>query len=92
MLMPRTPEELNEIAGRAEAWLDAIDVDELQPTMPPAVEAIAVAHHDVALAERALVARVVDAREAGHSWAEIGRVLGVSRQAAQQRFGAHTAA
>lgn len=25
---------------------------------------------------------------AGYSWAEIGRVLGVSKQAAQQRFGA----
>ena len=25
----------------------------------------------------------------GYSWAEIGRVLGVSKQAAQQRFGAY---
>lgn len=28
----------------------------------------------------------------GYSWAEIGRVLGVSKQAAQQRFGAKKAA
>ncbi|GAA4105304.1 hypothetical protein [Actinomadura miaoliensis] len=27
------------------------------------------------------------ARAAGHSWEDVGRVLGVSRQAAQQRFG-----
>ena len=31
---------------------------------------------------------VASARGAGHSWDTIGRLLGVSRQAAQQRFGA----
>ncbi len=30
---------------------------------------------------------VAGARHAGHSWAEIGSVLGVSKQATQQRFG-----
>jgi hypothetical protein len=30
---------------------------------------------------------VVAARTAGYSWASIGAVLGVSKQAAQQRFG-----
>lgn len=30
---------------------------------------------------------VASARSAGHSWDDIGRLLGVSRQAAQQRFG-----
>ncbi len=30
---------------------------------------------------------VADARSAGHSWDTVGRLLGVSRQAAQQRFG-----
>ncbi len=34
---------------------------------------------------------IAGARRAGHSWDAIGRVLGVSRQAAQQRFGAATA-
>jgi Clp amino terminal domain, pathogenicity island component len=39
-----------------------------------------------------LVGRFVDdARAAGRSWAEIGRVLGVSKQAAQQRFPAASA-
>jgi len=32
------------------------------------------------------------ARTAGHSWDTLGRILGVSRQAAQQRFGSITAA
>jgi hypothetical protein len=36
---------------------------------------------------RLLRASVAGARAAGHSWDTVGRVLGVSRQAAQQRFG-----
>jgi hypothetical protein len=34
-----------------------------------------------------LQAAVDSARRAGHSWEAVGRVLGVSKQAAQQRFG-----
>jgi DNA-directed RNA polymerase specialized sigma24 family protein len=30
---------------------------------------------------------VQEAKRAGHSWAEVAEVLGVSRQSAQQRFG-----
>jgi hypothetical protein len=37
-------------------------------------------------AERLLHAAVAGARRAGHSWDAIGGVLGVTRQAAQQRF------
>ncbi len=37
--------------------------------------------------DAALAAAVDDARDAGHSWAEVGVVLGTSRQAAFQRFG-----
>jgi hypothetical protein len=36
--------------------------------------------------ERLLREAVAGARHAGHSWDTIGKVLGVSRQAAQQRF------
>jgi hypothetical protein len=47
-----------------------------------------VAGADVAAREgdRLLREAVFNARRAGHSWDAIGRVLGVSRQAAQQRF------
>jgi hypothetical protein len=34
---------------------------------------------------------VREARGAGHTWHEIGQLLGITRQAAQQRFGAATA-
>ncbi|HEY3871704.1 MAG TPA: hypothetical protein VGM10_25305 [Actinocrinis sp.] len=40
-----------------------------------------------ALTVRALQAGVTGARDAGHSWQELGDLLGVSRQAAFQRFG-----
>jgi len=38
-------------------------------------------------AARLLRESIAGARTAGHSWDAIGRVLGVSKQAAQQRFG-----
>jgi hypothetical protein len=40
-----------------------------------------------ALAEQAIVQVVEDMRAAGDSWARVGDALGVSRQAAQQRYG-----
>lgn len=42
-------------------------------------------------ADRLLHRAVTGARQAGHSWEAIGRLLGVSRQAAQQRFAAPSA-
>ena len=38
-------------------------------------------------AERELTLAVADARAAGVSWQGIGDALGITRQAAQQRFG-----
>ena len=42
---------------------------------------------DLRAAEAPLAEAVAEARDQGATWAEVGRVLGVSRQAAQQRFG-----
>jgi hypothetical protein len=36
--------------------------------------------------EKAMHQTIRDAHEAGHSWTEIGRALGVSKQTAWQRF------
>lgn len=36
--------------------------------------------------EQQLVQAVSEAKSAGHSWSEIGEALGVSRQAAWERF------
>jgi hypothetical protein len=52
-----------------------------------ALEAIGVAQELARGAEEGLAMTVARARESGHTWAEIGQVLGTSRQAAFQRFG-----
>lgn len=45
------------------------------------------ANSDMRVAELRLRQQVVKARQTGHSWASIGFALGITRQAAQQRFG-----
>ncbi|HLH58828.1 MAG TPA: DUF3887 domain-containing protein [Streptosporangiaceae bacterium] len=52
-----------------------------------ALEAIGLAQAIVRGAEEGLAMTVRQARDAGHTWAEIGQRLGTSRQAAFQRFG-----
>ena len=47
---------------------------------------IAAAHHEATVAEHTLKAAISRARQAGLPWSAIGAQLGVSRQAAQQRF------
>lgn len=37
-------------------------------------------------ADKHIAIRVAQSRVAGGSWAEIGKVLGITRQAAQQKF------
>lgn len=49
---------------------------------------IGTAHEQAAAAERTLAAAVTRARQGGHPWSTIGARLGVSRQAAHQRFAA----
>lgn len=51
------------------------------------LEAVGAARAMARDAERELATAVACAREAGHTWEEIGQVLGTSRQAAFQRFG-----
>lgn len=54
----------------------------------PGEQSLAAASDLVRTADRTLHLFVTQEREAGSSWADIGRVLGISRQAAQRRFGA----
>ncbi|TDC24238.1 hypothetical protein E1265_10370 [Streptomyces sp. 8K308] len=60
----------------------------------PAAHLLMVAASRVAAEEtgRLLRQSINGARAAGHSWEVVGRLLGISRQAAQQRFGTPTAA
>ncbi len=47
---------------------------------------VGAAQHQAAAAQRTLAASVTRARQAGHSWSTISARLGITRQAAQQRF------
>jgi len=47
---------------------------------------ISTAHEALEQAEQTLLAAITRARQNGASWTEIGTQLGVTRQAAQQRF------
>lgn len=85
--MPRTREELEQAAAAAEAWLDALDPAETPAEDPRDLRRIGLALADVANAERELHDAVAAARDNGRSWGEIALVLGVSRQAARQRYG-----
>ncbi|HEX4257015.1 MAG TPA: hypothetical protein VH089_18125, partial [Streptosporangiaceae bacterium] len=57
------------------------------PDRPSALAATGRAQARARSAEEELAMSVAQARESGHTWAEIGQVLGTSRQAAFQRFG-----
>jgi hypothetical protein len=56
------------------------------------LRAIADAAHAVAMAEDRLREAAETARARGRSWRQIGLVLGISRQAARERFGQHSTA
>lgn len=74
-----------------EQILDDIAADRDQPTGPAIdggpLRAIADAARRREAADADVTAGVHAAREAGLSWAVIGAVLGVSRQAMMQRYG-----
>lgn len=70
---------------------DPSGLQDLDPASAPArdathLRAIIAAAADVENAEVALRHCVQRARDAGDSWTAIGAALGVSKQAAQQRF------
>lgn len=59
------------------------------PAGPPIdpLDWVTTAEPDLHVAADVLAAAVIRARQHGHPWSTIARALGVSRQAAQQRFG-----
>lgn len=71
----------------AMAWLDTLDPASTEVEDTEDLRRIGRAIHDIAKAEDELRTAVDRARAGGNSWAMIGLVLGVSKQAAQQRFG-----
>jgi Protein of unknown function (DUF3887) len=76
-----TARELAAAAGRRTG------ADEYGGGAPEPLAAVRAASELVALADRSLRLSVDAARKSGHTWQEIGDLLGVTRQAAFQRFG-----
>lgn len=87
--MARSKEQLERAVADAEAWLESLDPAAL--TAPGAdgedLRAIGEAMLAVAASDLTLAQRVTAARERGRSWTQIAAVLGVSKQAARERFG-----
>jgi hypothetical protein len=76
-----------ERAADLEAWADRVSLDELHEADTKGLRAIADLADQRDHLEEELAAAVRAARHANRSWSEIGAMLGVSKQAAQHKFG-----
>lgn len=85
--MPRTREELERAAAEAESWLDSLDPASTPAEDPADLRRIGLALRGLADQQGEVDSAVAAARANGRSWAEIGLVLGVSRQSARERYG-----
>jgi Protein of unknown function (DUF3887) len=77
------PPVLTRVLSAARVALDGVPAD---PALAP-LEAVTVVRSLARVVEDGLREAVQQARQAGHTWAEIGELLGTTRQAAFQRFG-----
>jgi hypothetical protein len=85
-----TDAEIAEAAARFEAWADELDPAKLADIGD--LRDIAAAASAVRADEARLREAVQIARARGHSWNRIAVALGVSRQAARQRYAEKTTA
>lgn len=87
--MPRTREQLRKALTDTESWLDSLDSEALaSPDSDGAdLRAVGEALRTVAASDLSLADQVAKARANGRTWTQIAAVLGVSKQAARERFG-----
>lgn len=85
----RDPDELATLARDVEAWADVVDPGDLKEIPIEDLRAITSLADTIHQAEAALAQAIERARRDGRSWSQIGTSLGVSKQAAQQRYGTH---
>lgn len=81
--MPNDPQNIN----RAQSYAFDFTRNGADWRTRSTLEALGDAGAMLAGAEALVRARVESARRHEHTWAEIGDALGVTRQAAQQRYG-----
>ena len=82
-----TAEQLAQLLATTEKWLNEVDPETLVWENPVDLRRIGKALREQNLAWAELDSAIAGARACGRSWTEIGVVLGISRQGAQQRFG-----
>ena len=81
-----TDKEIEEAARRFEKWADELDPETATVENTAELRAIAEAADAARRYEALLTERVAVARSSGQSWNRIALALGVSRQAARQKF------
>ncbi len=81
-----TDKEIEEAARRFEQWADELDPETAVVESAEELRAVAEAAETARQDEAVLTERVAAARARGQSWNRIALALGVSRQAARQRF------
>ena len=85
--MPKhTDEEIKEATARFEKWAATLTREDFKDTAD--LRAIAEANEGVRTGQAHVREFVQVARANGRSWGQIGLALGVSRQAARERFAA----
>jgi DNA-directed RNA polymerase specialized sigma24 family protein len=85
--MRHSDKQIEQAAQRFEQLADTLDPDTAEVEDLSDLNAVAVASQAVEANEARLRAAVLAAREHGRSWNQLANALGVSRQAARQRFG-----
>ena len=81
-----------ERAAALEAWADSVDPADLRSADTDSLRHIAELAQQRDQVDSELAESVLAARAAKRSWSEIGAMLGVSKQAAQRKYGARTPA
>lgn len=84
--MRHTDEEIERAAKRFEQLADALDPETAEVQNTDDLRRIAASSEAVRIGEARVRKAVEIARSHGWSWNQIGIALGVSRQAARQRF------
>lgn len=70
-----------------EEWADMVDAEDLVVADTESLRTIAELAEQRGELDAALVEAIRSARRADRSWSEIGTMLGVSKQAAQKKYG-----
>ncbi|WP_419848828.1 hypothetical protein [Candidatus Poriferisocius sp.] len=85
-------EWLAEKLAAFEKWADEVDPADLKPAPLESMGVVAAWTNQQEGVNEALARAVTDARTRGVTWSQIGEMLGVSKQAARQKYGTRVAA